>query len=304
MQYVKWICCVTLLAMSTLVAYSQKEMVLYDMEVPNSKAFSMDYVQTTDDNGITRVTGVTNPTLIAYFPPKDVVNTGKAVIICPGGGYAILAISHEGLDVAKLLAAKGISAFVLKYRLPKDEIMVDKRIGPLQDAQRAIQLVRERASEWGIAENQIGIAGFSAGGHLAATLSTHYSDALIANPQHTSLRPDFSLLVYPVISLQTQLTHGGSRTKLLGSNPSTDDVTLFSNELQVTADTPPAFLVHAEDDQAVPIANSEAYVAALQRHGIAVKLLTYPEGGHGFGLNNKTTTDKWFDHFLDWLSNH
>ncbi|MGV3762910.1 alpha/beta hydrolase [Parapedobacter sp.] len=288
--------------MGTRVAYSQKELALYDMEVPNSKAFSMDYVQTTDDNGITRVTGVTNPTLIAYFPPEGVVNTGKAVIICPGGGYAILAISHEGLDVARLLAAQGISAFVLKYRLPKDEIMVDKRIGPLQDAQRAIQLVRERASEWGISENQIGIAGFSAGGHLAATLSTHYKDAVIANPKHTSLRPDFSLLVYPVISMQAQLTHGGSRKNLLGDHPSQDDIVLFSNEGQVTADTPPAFLVHAEDDTAVPIANSEAYVAALRKHVVAAKLLTYPEGGHGFGLNNKTTADKWFDHFLDWLA--
>ncbi len=302
MKYVKWICCVTLLTMSTLVAYSQKEMALYDMEVPNSKAFSMDYVQTTDDIGITRVTGVTTPTLIAYFPPEDVVNTGKAVIICPGGGYAILAISHEGHDVAQLLAANGISAFVLKYRLPKDEIMVDKRIGPLQDAQRAIQLVRERSTEWGIAENQIGIAGFSAGGHLAATLSTHYKDAVIANPKHTSLRPDFSLLVYPVISMQEGMTHGGSRTNLLGDHPTAADVTLFSNELQVTADTPPAFLVHAEDDTGVPIANSEAYVAALKQHGVDGELLTYPKGGHGFGLNNKTTADKWLDHFVSWLA--
>lgn len=284
------------------VAYSQEELALYDQEVPNSKPFSMDYVQATDDSGITRVMGVTTPSLIAYFPPEGVTNTGKAVIICPGGGYAILAISHEGHDVAQLLAAQGISAFVLKYRLPKDEIMVDKRIGPLQDAQRAIQLVRERASEWGIAENQIGIAGFSAGGHLAATLSTHYKDAVIANPKHTSLRPDFSLLVYPVISMQEPLTHGGSRTNLLGDHPSPGDVALFSNELQVTADTPPAFLVHAENDTGVPIANSEVYVAALKQQGVEAKLLTYPEGGHGFGLNNKTTADKWFDHFLKWLA--
>ncbi|MEC3879240.1 alpha/beta hydrolase [Parapedobacter sp. 10938] len=304
MQNIKGIIGAMLLALGVLTASSQEEMALYNEEVPNSKAFSMDYVQTTDDNGITRVTGVTNPTLTAYFPPEGVTNTGKAVIICPGGGYAILAISHEGHDVAKLLAANGISAFVLKYRLPKEEIMIDKRIGPLQDAQRAIQLVRERAPEWGITENQIGIAGFSAGGHLAATLSTHYQDAVIANPQRTSLRPDFSLLVYPVISMQAQLTHGGSRKNLLGNEPSEKDVTLFSNELQVTADTPPAFLVHAEDDTAVPIANSEAYVAALRKHGVTTKLITYPEGGHGFGLNNKTTADKWFDHFLGWLADH
>src|SRR5690606_32206848 len=208
MQYIKAICGTVLLVMAVLTATSQEEIMLYSAEVPNSKPFTMEEVHTTDDNGITRVTGVTNPTLTAYFPPENVVNSGKAGIVCPGGGYAILAITHEGHDVAKLLAANGISAFVLKYRLPKDEIMVDKRIGPLQDAQRAIQLVRERASDWGIAENQIGIAGFSAGGHLAATLSTHYQEAVIANPQHTSLRPDFSLLLYPVISMRAQLTHG------------------------------------------------------------------------------------------------
>lgn len=291
-----------ILVMGALTANSQEEIALYAAKVPNSKPFALKEVRTTDDNGITRVTGVTNPTLTAYFPPKDVANTGKAVIICPGGGYAILAITHEGHDVAKLLAAKGISAFVLKYRLPKDEIMVDKRIGPLQDAQRAIQLVRERASEWGIAEDKIGIAGFSAGGHLAATLSTHYQDAVIPNPKHTPLRPDFSLLVYPVISLQAQMTHGGSKTNLLGDHPEAADVALFSNELHVTSDTPPAFLVHAEDDTGVPIANSEAYVEALKLHGVDAKLITYPEGGHGFGLNNKTTPDKWLDHFLDWLS--
>lgn len=293
-----------MLTMGTLTASSQEEIALYGTEVPNSKPFPLEEVQTTDDNGITRVTGVTIPTLTAYFPPEGVANTGKAVVICPGGGYAILAITHEGHDVAKLLAANGISAFVLKYRLPKDEIMQDKRIGPLQDAQRAIQLVREKAPEWGIAQNEIGIAGFSAGGHLAATLSTHYKDPVIANPKHTSLRPDFSLLVYPVISLKKEMTHGGSRANLLGSDPGVDDINRFSNELQVTADTPPAFLVHAEDDTAVPIANSEAYAAALKQHGIDAELITYPEGGHGFGLNNKTTQDKWFDHFLSWLTKH
>lgn len=304
MQYKKGICGVAVLAMGVLTASSQQEMALYTTAVPNSKPFAMEEVQTAHDNDITRVTGVTTPTLTAYFPPEGVSNTGKAVIICPGGGYAILAIAHEGHDVARLLAANGISAFVLKYRLPKDEIMVDKRIGPLQDAQRAIQLVRERASEWGIAKNQIGIAGFSAGGHLAATLSTHYKDAVIANPEHTSLRPDFSLLVYPVISMQEPLMHGGSRTNLLGEQPEAADVILFSNEQQVTADTPPAFLVHAEDDTVVPIANSKAYAAALRQNGVDAGLITYPEGGHGFGLNNKTTTDKWFDHFLTWLANH
>ncbi|RQP14539.1 MAG: alpha/beta hydrolase [Parapedobacter sp.] len=284
------------------MAYGQTVINLYDDTVPNSKASSMEETSETDDNGITRVSGVTVPTLTAYFPKAGTPNTGKAIVICPGGGYAILAISHEGHDIAKLLAEHGIAAFVLKYRLPSDEIMVDKRIGPLQDAQRAIQLVREHADEWGIAKDKIGIAGSSAGGHLAATLSTHFQKAVIDNPKGTSLRPDFSLLLYPVISMQEGLTHGGSKSNLLGSNPKSADVTLFSNELQVAKDTPPAFLVHAEDDTAVPIANSEAYVAALENQGTTSKLIRYPKGGHGFGLHNKTTPDKWFDHFLVWLA--
>lgn len=281
------------------IAKGQQVIQLYNGEVPNSKPGTLEETSTTDGNGITRVTGVTVPTLIAYFPPQGVPNTGKALVICPGGGYRILAIDHEGHEIAKRLIAHGITAFVLKYRLPEDEIMVDKRIGPLQDAQRAIQLVRERASEWGITE--VGIAGSSAGGHLASTLSTHYTEPVIANPNGTSLRPDFSLLLYPVISMKEGMTHGGSRNNLLGDNPSDEDITNFSNELQVTADTPPAFLVHAEDDKTVPISNSQAYVTALENHGIPAKLITYPRGGHGFGLHNKTTSDQWFDHFLDWL---
>ena len=298
----KEICCTVLLAAGVLTANSQEVVPLYSGEAPNSKPFAMEEVHTVDDNGIGRVTGVTSPTLTVYLPPAGVENTGKAVVICPGGGYAILAIDHEGHDVARQLAANGISAFVLKYRLPSDDIMDDKRIGPLQDAQRAIQLVRERAAEWGVVEDKIGVAGFSAGGHLAATLSTHYDEAVIDNPRHTSLRPDFSVLLYPVISMEEELTHGGSRTNLLGSSPSAADVTRFSNEQQVTEDTPPAFLVHAQDDNAVPIANSEAYVAALRQHGVEGMLITYPRGGHGFGLVNKTTDDRWFDHLLVWLA--
>lgn len=286
---------------ATSVANAQTVLSLYDAVVPNSKRTAVEEISETGNDGITRLSEVTEPTLTAFFPPNEVAKTGNAVIICPGGGYRILAIDHEGYDVAKLLAKNGIAAFVLKYRLPSDETMLDKRIGPLQDAQRAIQLVRERADEWGIAKDQIGIAGFSAGGHLAATLSTHYLEALITNPDETSLRPDFSLLVYPVISMHEGMTHGGSRNNLLGEEPAVEDVLLFSNELQVTNDTPPAFLVHAEDDTAVPISNSEAYVRALEKQGIAAKLVTYPNGGHGFGLNNKTTTDKWFNHFLEWL---
>lgn len=283
-------------------ATGQTVLNLYDEgKVPNRKAFRLEENAATDDNGITRLSGVTEPTLTAYFPPEGVINSHKAVIICPGGGYSILAITHEGHDIARQMAQHGITAFVLKYRLPDEKIMIDKRIGPLQDAQRAIQLVRERAGEWAIDNDKIGIVGSSAGGHLASTLCTHYQKALIDNPKGTSLRPDFSLLLYPVISMKEGMTHAGSRTNLLGDLPTEEDILLFSNELQVTADTPPAFLVHAEDDTAVPIANSVAYVDALKESGVRADLLTYPKGGHGFGLHNKTTEDKWFDHFLEWI---
>lgn len=283
------------------LAQSQQEIPLYPDGVPNSKQSAVTEQAIAGDDGILRVSNVTDPTLTIFLPPDGVPHTGKGVVICPGGGYGILAMSHEGYDVAEAFAKEGVAAFVLKYRLPSDRIMEDKSIGPLQDAQRAMQLVRERAGEWGIKNGQVGIAGFSAGGHLASTLSTHYQDPLLPNPNGTSLRPDFSLLVYPVISMTDELTHRGSRNNLLGDNPDAGKTTLFSNELQVTADTPPAFLVHAEDDTAVPIANSESYAAALHSHGVAVKLLTYPHGGHGFGLHNKTTTDQWFGHFVEWL---
>lgn len=285
-----------------LVSQGQQEIPLYDGKVPNSIPASIAEKLDLGNDGILRVSEVTAPTMMVYSPPAGVANSGKAVIICPGGGYRILAMSHEGYDVAVALAQEGITAFVLKYRLPNDETMADKSIGPLQDAQRAIQLVRERAAEWGVDPRQIGVAGFSAGGHLAATLSTYYQEALIANPRGTSLRPDFSVLVYPVISMTEETTHGGSRSTLLGNSPTDAQVARFSNELQVTADTPPAFLVHAEDDSAVPIANSQLYAEALEKHGTANHLLVYPNGGHGFGLINRTTPDRWFDHLLLWLN--
>ncbi len=284
-----------------LALQGQQVLALYEDEVPNSISASTTENADLGDDGILRVSHVSVPTLTVYRPAAGVTSSGKAVIICPGGGYGILAMSHEGHDVALALAEAGITAFVLKYRLPSGAIMQDKAIGPLQDAQRAIQLIRERAGEWGINPNHIGIAGFSAGGHLAASLSTHYHEALIENPNGTSLRPDFSLLVYPVISMEEGLTHGGSRNNLLGDSPTVAQVIRFSNEQRVTPDTPPAFLVHAEDDLAVPITNSQAYARALEAHGINAKLLVYPKGGHGFGLVNRSTDDRWFDHFLSWL---
>lgn len=290
------------LLVSSLAVEAQREIPLYENAVPNSKnAVDINENVLPSNDGITRIVDVTNPVLYAYFPEKE-KNTRKAVIIFPGGGYGILAIDHEGHDVAKRFASVGIAAFVVKYRLPNDRLMVRKEIGPLQDAQRAIQMVRAQAEKWNIDSGGIGIAGFSAGGHLASTLGTHYQQAFIDNPDHTNLRPDFMLLIYPVISMKEALTHKGSRVNLLGNSPSEEQLTLFSNEEQVTQDTPPSFLIHAEDDTAVPIANSLLFKQALEEHEVPVELLVYPKGGHGFGLNNPTSDDQWFPQVVDWIS--
>lgn len=271
-------------------------------EIPNVKSSKLEVKEISEvaKDGIERVSGVNIPSF-CYYPAEKSKRNGSAIIICPGGGYGILAMSHEGHDVAKKFAENGIAAFVLKYRLPNDVTMNDKSIGPLQDAQQAITLVRENAANYGINPQKIGIIGFSAGGHLASTVGVHYTDPKINHSKEISVRPDFMLLIYPVISMDTSITHGGSRKNLLGEQPDDAQVHYFSNELQVTKDTPPTLLVHAEDDTAVPIANSKRFYEALQKNNVPSKLITYPNGGHGFGLNNKTTTDKWFDHALAWL---
>ena len=282
-----------------LSGFAQKEFPLYNGAVPNSKPSSIQEKRDVDNNGIYRITNVTTPTLTVYPAQGDA--SGAAVIICPGGGYAILAASHEGSDVAKLLSSWGITAFVLKYRLPNDAIMQDKSIGPLQDAQRAIQQVRERAAEWKIDPHKIGIMGFSAGGHLASTAGTHFTTAVIDNPGNTSLRPDFMVLGYPVISFSDSIGHTGSKINLIGKNPSPQQVELYSNELQVTDQTPPAFLVHAQDDRAVPVQNSLSFYEALVHHHVLSEIHIYPKGGHGFGLHNKTTPDEWSDRLHNWF---
>ncbi|MBC7874680.1 MAG: alpha/beta hydrolase, partial [Ferruginibacter sp.] len=220
----------------------------------------------------------------------------------PGGGYGRLAIDHEGIEVAKAFNEKGITAFVLKYRLPNDTIMEDKTTGPLQDAQQAIRTVRKQAAAWGLHPAKIGIMGFSAGGHLAATAATHFD--LIADPavkDTTSVRPDFSVLIYPVISFDDSIAHKGSKNNLIGKNPSTELTWFFSNELKVTKRSPPAFLVHAGDDGTVPVENSIRYYRACIKNNVPAEMHLYPKGGHGFGMHNKTTSDKWFDRLINWM---
>ncbi len=280
------------------VSYSQDILKLYPGKIPNEIP-GPDKESRTDD-GIVRISNISMPALLVYLPPKEKAN-GIAVIICPGGGYGINAIKHEGTDVAEQLNKVGIAAFVVKYRLPNDKIMKDKAIGPLQDAQQAIKTVRQRAKEWNIDPAKIGIAGFSAGGHLASTAGTHFQKALIDNPENISLRPDFMILLYPVISFQEDIGHKGSRTNLIGASPSKELIDLYSNELQVTRETPPAFIVHAGDDKAVMVENSLRFYEALNKHGIPSELFIFPKGGHGFGLINPTSPDRWFDRCLDWM---
>lgn len=254
-------------------------------------------------NGVARISNISRPTLLVYLPAKEIAN-GTAVVICPGGGYGINAIQHEGKDVAMKLNEAGIAAFVLKYRLPSDKIMKDKTIGPLQDAQRAMKMVRDKATEWNVDPSRIGIMGFSAGGHLASTAGTHFQNVLINNPEKTSVRPDFMILLYPVISFTDELTHMGSRNNLIGTSPSADLIKRYSNELQVTKETPPTFLAHAGDDGAVKVENSLRFYEALKNHGVLAELFIFPKGGHGFGLVNPTSPDRWMDRCLDWMKSN
>ncbi|MDR2449290.1 MAG: alpha/beta hydrolase [Prevotellaceae bacterium] len=241
-----------------------------------------------------------DPSLTVWLPSAEKAN-GKAVIICPGGGYHILAIEREGHAIAREFNKAGIAAFVLKYRLPDKNEKTDQSSWPLQDAQAAIRMVRQRAEEWHIAPGKIGIMGFSAGGHLAATAGTHYNLPVIENPGQTNLRPDFMILVYPVISFSETIGHPGSRDNLLGSPASQDKINLYCNEQHVDATTPPAFLTHGSDDTVVPVANSLVFYDALKKHHIATEMHIYAEGEHGY--IKKPPFDEWFGRCLYWLSN-
>ncbi|OIR01141.1 acetylxylan esterase precursor [mine drainage metagenome] len=269
--------------------------------VPNSIANSNIHQTIDSSGGWVKMINVTNPTLEMYLPPKDKAN-GIAVIICPGGAYSVLAILHEGKQVAQWLNSLGITAFILNYRLPNDATMKDKSIAPLQDAQEAMRIVRRHATEWNLHPSKIGIMGFSAGGHVASSLSVHYADKVYETSDSTSARPDFSLLIYPVITMDSSTTNLWSRISLLGRNPTEKDVKYFSNELQVTKNTPPAFLVHSMNDDAVPVVNSINYALALHRFNVPCELHLYQSGKHGYGMGKSTNTESsWTTACEKWL---
>jgi acetyl esterase/lipase len=280
----------------SMQSLAQQESPLYQGPIPNSSV--VDNVELNEErDGRMFISKISVPTLTVFLPPPEKSN-GLAAIIFPGGGYWINAISHEGWDVARKLNEWGITAFVLKYRIPGDH-MTERKWGPLQDAQHAIASVRRNADRYKIDPNRIGIMGFSAGGHLASTAGTHFNSAVV--PQEVSVRPDFMILVYPVISFDPEIGHMGSRDQLIGSNASEEDVKLFSNELQVTAQTPPAFLVHAADDGTVKVDNSLRFFDALNRHKVPAELHVYQQGGHGFGMNNKFTSEQWIESCRNWM---
>ncbi len=244
---------------------------------------------------------ITEPKLEVFAPDQP---NGTAVVLCPGGGYRYLSYDKEGVDVAKRLNEDGVTVFVLSNRLPAEGHENPSYV-PLQDAQRAVRLVRHNANEWGLDEKKIGIMGFSAGGHLASTLGTHFTTECYAPVDaidEVSARPDFMILIYPVISMNPLVTHMGSRTKLLGETPSYSDEKLFSNELQVDEKTPPTFMVLASDDGAVPPENSIQFMQALLKAGVPVELHSFENGGHGFGLRSTPgSTRYWADLMVAWM---
>lgn len=272
-----------LLSVATMLsAQNTFELPLWPAGAPNSNGLT----GTEEDLEGGRVANVITPSITVYKADKP---NGMAIIMCPGGGYARLAMNHEGHDMAPWLKAQGITYIVLKYRMPNGHYEV-----PLSDAEQAIRLVRQHAKEWNIRPDRIGIMGASAGGHLAASLATLYSS--------NETRPDFQILFYPVISMVPGVTHGGSRQNLLGNNPSQELEDKYTLEKQVNAHTPQAFIMLSADDGAVPPANGIHYFEALLQHQVPATLHVYPTGGHGWGFRDAFTYKRqWTGELEKWL---
>lgn len=264
-----------------------------DDPIPNSKPTSDE--ETGAERGYLK--NVSRPQIYVYLPAK-MRATGASIVILPGGSYGGLTFDYEGTQQAQFFVDHGIAAFVVKYRIPSDRTMLDKSIGPLQDAQQAMRFVRQRAREWQLDPARVGVIGFSAGGHLASTLATRFSKAYVANPDRIDLRPDFMVLVYPVISMQSDITHMDSREALLGAAPSDEQVRLFSSELQVSERAPPTLILHATDDQLVDVSNSLRYYEALRHAGVPVEMRLFEKGQHGFFLMPR---DRWQSTIIEWL---
>ena len=288
MKKIFFLCCMTTLA------WAQKTIPLYPKGAPGIKpnVVAQEKDLQTKPGDIMLLQNVTIPTLTIYQPTERKSEAG--VIIFPGGGYSILAMDHEGYDIGQWWASQGYTAVVLKYRLPQDELFENAMEVPLKDAQAAISYTRAHAEELGIHPSKIGVMGFSAGGHLAAMASNKWMTS--------GSRPDFSILIYPVITLNKEFGHGGSRDNLLGVHASDSLIKAWSGDQLVDRMTPPTFLVHATDDW-VKVENSLLYATALQRHEIPFALHVYPRGGHGFALKKRMggPIETWTDRLLEWM---
>jgi|CEGE01.1.fsa_nt_gi acetyl esterase/lipase len=274
---------------------------LYQGNPPGNKTQDTEETWTTSASGSAIVTNVTVPEL--WFFDSKCKQPAPAIIICPGGGYQYQAYEHEGKQVAKWLSQLGYQAFVLKYRLP-DELLFDQATTiPLTDALQAIASIRKNASQLGVDSTKVGIMGFSAGGHLAASASNLFKLDLPLGSVTGNARPDFSILMYPVISMSDDLTHQGSREALLGKQPDEKQIDLFSLEKQVTPETPPAFILHAQDDGSVPVENTKQYAEALRKANVPVQEIILPRGGHGFGFRKESPAFEWTRHLEKWLKN-
>jgi acetyl esterase/lipase len=286
------------------ISYGQDYILpLYTGTIPNSRYTGA--LEKIEKKDIILISNVQTPDISVYLPSKRFA-TGQAVIICPGGGYWVLAYDLEGTDIARYFNSIGVAAVVLKYRLPTYGNCIEPHKAPLMDAQRAIRLVRQHAKEWNIESEKIGIMGFSAGGHLASTLGTHFdygNKTAVDSVERQSCRPDFMILMYPVISFVDSCSHPGSHEALLGKNPGKDLLINYSNELQVRDDTPPAFFVHADNDSGVPVENTLLFYKALRKKKIPAELHILSEGEHGFGLGiNNEHVASWTNNLKFWLS--
>jgi acetyl esterase/lipase len=245
---------------------------------------------------------VDKPSITAYLPPAETA-TGLAVVVCPGGGYAMLAMGHEGVDIAKWMNDRGIAAFVLKYRLATDGY---HHPAPMLDVQRAMRVVRANAETFNIDPQRIGVMGFSAGGHLASTAATHFDTGTVDAPDpidRVGCRPDYAILCYPVIIFDSQYTHKGSEANLLGPDPDPAAIKFLSSDKQVTRETPPTFLFHTSEDKAVPPENSIAFYQALQKHDVSGEMHIFQFGAHGVGLAaNIPGTKAWPQLMENWLT--
>lgn len=242
---------------------------------------------------------VIDPVLYPYIPTYTGKNS-PCVIICPGGGYKVVSIVSEGHNIAQWFQERGIAAFVLKYRIPDSRSFDHKERVPLQDVQQAMTHVREHAESYHIDKHNVGVMGFSAGGHLAATAALLYKKSLVVVGAEL-LRPDFSILIYPVITFTESCVHEGSRQNLIGPSWTPEEELYYSCEKQVDKSTPPTFLLHAKDDKSVPYANSVMYKEALDNQGVANRLVLIDEGGHGFGILPNSSTNYWIEHLKTWL---